>query len=413
MKQAKIFGGICAAVAMLVGGGAYAASTVIGTITVPRGPQGPAGTGIQYQGAVANCAAISAINTSTLSKGDAYFNREDTLLYIFDGTVFPSCGDGVPFQGPQGETGPTGPQGPQGTAGQDACIPAFTSSHNDTTRKTTVRYTCGSTDESFEIADGAEPCTPSFTSSHNATARKTTVQYVCGSTNQSFEIADGNDGAGICDGVANAATAVKTYTKTYTAHTTTAAGYVTLAQTMCDNSTNNTIYEDTCVPIVPTRTAQNICSNGTYMECTAQQGGTVYNICRALSTENASTISAAIGTAQSAAENAQTTADAAQATANTTANKVDNNTTGLAATYSLASQANSELANKLSKNVTFATETVNGVESYVLKEGNTTVATLAAKSDLKGDKGCSSFSVTANPSLTTDSEVAYDIICND
>lgn len=413
MKQAKIFGGICAAVAMLIGAGAYAASTVIGTITVPRGPQGPAGTGIQYQGAVANCAAISAINTSALSKGDAYFNRDDTLLYIFDGSAFPSCGDGVPFQGPQGETGPTGPQGPQGTAGQDACIPAFTSSHNDTTRKTTVRYTCGSTDESFEIADGAEPCTPTFTSSHNATARKTTVQYVCGSTNQSFEIADGNDGAGICDGVANAATAVKTYTKTYTAHTTTAAGYVTLAQTMCDNSTNNTIYEDTCVPIVPTRTAQNICSNGTYMECTPQNGGNTYNICKTVTSENAQSIGAAIGAAQSTADNAQTTAT-------TTANKVDNNTTGLAATYSLASQANTAAANaqstadsKISKNATFSTNTQTGY--IVLTDGDTTknVVALEDIKGEKGDKGCSSFSVAPNPGQTSETAVAYDIICND
>jgi hypothetical protein len=265
---------------------------------------------------------------------------------------------------------------------------------------------CGTTDESFEIADGAEPCTPSFTSSHNATARKTTVRYECGSTNQSFEIADGNDGAGICDGVANAATAVKTYTKTYTAHTTTAAGYVTLAQTMCDNSTNNTIYEDTCVPIVPTRTAQNICNNGTYMECKPQNGSTTYNICKAIATQDAAPI--------------WQTASAAAAAAENVANKVDNATTGLAATYSLASQANTAAENaqstadsKISKNATFSTNTQTGY--IVLTDGDTTknVVALADIKGEKGDKGCSSFGVSKNVSASNDREVAYDIICND
>lgn len=412
MKQAKIFGGICAAVAMLIGAGAYAASTVIGTITVPRGPQGEPGVGITYKGEVDNCTELGQL--TGMIQGDAYYNRDEGLLYIYNGTAFPTCpGGGVPFKGEQGEQGPVGPQGPQGTAGQDACIPAFTSSHNDATRKTTVRYTCGNTDESFEIADGAEPCTPSFTSAYNSTARKTTVQYVCGSTNQSFEIADGNNGAGICDGVANAATAVKTYTKTYTAHTTTAAGYVTLEQTMCDNITNNTIYEDTCVPIVPTRTAQNICSNGTYMECTPQNGGNTYNICKTVTSENAQSIGAAIGAAQSAADNAQSTAT-------TTANKVDNNTTGLAATYSLASQANTAAANaqstadsKISKNATFSTNTQTGY--IVLTDGDTTknVVALADIKGEKGDKGCNSFSVAPNPGQSSETAVAYDIICND
>lgn len=426
MKQAKIFGGICAAVAMLIGGSCAYADTVIGQIEVYRGAKGDKGepgVGITYKGEVENCAGLAGL--TGMVQGDAYYNRAEGLLYIYNGTVFPTCpGGGVPFKGEQGEQGPQGPQGPQGNPGTDACIPAFSSSHSEATRKTTVRYTCGTTDETFEIADGADgdaPCTPTFTSSHDATARKTTVRYACGETNQTFEIADGNNGAGICDGVANPATAVKTYTKTYTEHTSTTPGYVVLSQTMCDNSTNTTNYEDTCVPIVPNRTAQNICSNGTYMECKAQQGGTVYNICKALSTENASTISAAISTAQSAAESAQSTADnaiskaeAAQNTANSTANKVDNTTTGLAATYSLASQANSELANKLSKNVTFATETVNGVSSYVLKEGNTTVATLAAKSDLKGESPCpNGMEVRENASLSTTDKTTYDVVCKE
>ena len=135
---------------------------------------------------------------------------------------------------------------------------------------------------------------------------------------------------------------------------------------MCDNSTNNTIYEDTCVPIVPTRTAQNICSNGTYISY------------------------------------------------------FDNNTTGLAATYSLASQANTAAANaqstadsKISKNATFSTNTQTGY--IVLTDGDTTknVVALADIKGEKGDKGCNSFSVAPNPGQSSETAVAYDIICND
>ena len=274
---------------------------------------------------------------------------------------------------------------------------------------------------SFTVANGADaedPCVPTFTTAHNAATHKTTAQYTCGSTSQSFEIPDG---VGVCDDVANAATAVKTYTKTYTAPTATAAGYVALQQTMCDGGTNTTNYQDTCTPIISSN--KDICSGngGTYMECTRQDTGAAYNICKAITTENASAISTAISTAQTAAENAataasaaQSTADNAQSTANTTANKVDNENTGLVATYSLASQANTGLANKLSKNVTFAEETVDGVLSYVLKEGNTTVAVLAAKEDLKGDPGdtpCSDIQVVKNTSASTEEAAQYDVIC--
>ena len=402
MKQAKIFGGICAAVALLVGGTCAYADTVIGQIEVYRGAKGDKGepgVGITYKGEVENCAGLTGL--TGMVQGDAYYNRAEGLLYIYNGSAFPTCpGGGVPFKGEQGEQGPVGPQGPQGNPGTDACIPAFTSSHNDTTRKTTVRYTCGNTDETFEIADGAdgaEPCTPTFTSSHDAATRKTTVSYACGSTNQSFEIADGSNGAGICDNVANPATSVKTYTKTYNAPTSTTPGYVTLEQTMCNDSTNTTNYQDTCTPIHSTN--KDICSGngGTYMECTRQDTGAAYNICKAITTQNASAISAAIDAAQTAAETAQNTAN----------NKVDTTTF-----TSYQTTTDSALANKLSKNVTFATETVNGVESYVLKEGSTTVATLAATSDLKGESPCpNGMAVVEDTASSTSDKTVYNVVC--
>ncbi|MFM8798714.1 MAG: hypothetical protein ACKODT_07135 [Fluviibacter sp.] len=49
--------------------------------------------------------------------GDAYVNAADGLLYFYDGTSWPSSGNGVPFVGPQGPTGGQGIQGVQGIAG--------------------------------------------------------------------------------------------------------------------------------------------------------------------------------------------------------------------------------------------------------------------------------------------------------
>ena len=192
------------------------------------------------------------------------------------------------------------------------------------------------------VCDGAPGtngtnCEPTFSSAHDATNKKTVVTISgCGSTS-TVDIPDGQDGndgapgtngVGICDNVANPATAVKTYTKTYTAPTATKAGYVRLAQTMCNDITNNTDYEDTCVPVVSSN--KDICSgnSGMYMECVRQDTSAVYNICRPITTQNASAISTAIDAAQTAAENAQNTAN----------NKVDTTTftsyqTTVASTY--------------------------------------------------------------------------------
>lgn len=395
MKKTILFNGICAAVAMLFG--ANADAKVIGSIIVERGPQGVPGTGIQYQDAVANCTALNAIDTTNLVKGDAYFNRDDSLLYIYDGTNFPACGSGVPFQGPQGE------QGAQGCS--ITAETAETTVEGRAAVTTTLKNTCtNQVIDTFTVSAGADACVPNFTTSHSDETHKTTAQYTCGSTNQTFEIPDG---LGVCDGVANPATAVKTYTKTYTAPTATAAGYVTLHQTMCNNSNNSTDYPDTCIPVVSAN--KDICSGngGQQMECTRSDTGAMYNICRAITTENASTITAAIAVAQSAADTAQQTAESRvpQATFESYQATV---------TANLANKADKDKV--LSNEVTFATETVNGVESYVLKDGNSTVAVLAAKQDLKGDPGvtpCRSITVVKNENASTEEAAQYDVICEE
>ena len=90
-----------------------------------QGPQGPAGAdgqSIQITGTVATYAALpGGLGPADQSKG--WVVLADGLLYIWNGSAFPSDGSGVPVTGPQGPVGPqgiqglTGPQGPQGIQG--------------------------------------------------------------------------------------------------------------------------------------------------------------------------------------------------------------------------------------------------------------------------------------------------------
>ena len=108
------------------------------------GLQGPAGTGINYKGEVENCTELAA--KTGMVDGDAWYNRDDTLLYIYETERggFPSCPNGgVPFRGPQGEQGPTGPAGPTGPTGPQGpkdCAKKIvaTATTVDTTRGTQI-----------------------------------------------------------------------------------------------------------------------------------------------------------------------------------------------------------------------------------------------------------------------------------
>lgn len=94
--------------------------------TIPRGAQGlqgPQGTGLQLQGRVTNYSALPGGLNSTTDKGKAYIVDSDGLLYIWDGTAFPSSGNGLSIVGAKGDNGKTAYQvavdeGFVGTAGE-------------------------------------------------------------------------------------------------------------------------------------------------------------------------------------------------------------------------------------------------------------------------------------------------------
>lgn len=259
------------------------------------------------------------------------------------------------------------------------------------------------------VCDGAPGtngtnCEPTFSSAHDATNKKTVVTISgCGSTS-TVDIPDGQDGndgapgtngVGICDNVANPATAVKTYTKTYTAPTATKAGYVRLAQTMCNDITNNTDYEDTCVPVVSSN--KDICSgnSGMYMECVRQDTSAVYNICRPITTQNASAISTAIDAAQTAAETY---------TDNAVANKVTSSDVNSAIStalsdYDTSAQVTNKITSATSNKVT--TDSLNTTLSSYLQTANlgTALKDDSVKTDLAdavtGSGALSGYSTTA------------------
>ena len=351
MKEKMLSMGMFAAVVALFGANAY--SKTLGSIIVPAPTngndglsayqiwldagntgteadflaslKGADGTSVKIKGTVSTCAALNSL--TNVSAGDIYLVTGDNNMgYIYDGTSFPICpGNGIQIQGPQG------PQGPQG----QACLTTLTT----------------------------QACGPDLTKKCPVATRSGTVytKTDCNGSNPTENVIYNGDD--ICDNVENPATSVKTYTKTYTAHTASLPGYVTLTQTMCNNTTNTTNYQDSCVPIIP-RTNQNICSAGTYMECTAQNDGTVYNVCKPKDTDDADTVFNA-------------------------------------------------LKDKLSKNVTFATEVVDNVESFVLKEGSNTVAVLASKADLRGETPCQQGLNLVEDDNYTGSGKKYNLVCDD
>jgi len=88
----------------------------VANIRGPQGPPGADGAGIEIAGSVATYAALPT-SLGPADAGDGYLVEADGLLYIWDGTAFPSNGNGVEFRGPEGPQGPQGPQGIQGETG--------------------------------------------------------------------------------------------------------------------------------------------------------------------------------------------------------------------------------------------------------------------------------------------------------
>lgn len=78
-----------------------------------QGAKGNDGSGLIIKGAVSTYDQLPG----TAVSGDAYIVTADGLLYVHNGTSFPSNGNGSQFRGPQGVQGIQGPQGVQGPVG--------------------------------------------------------------------------------------------------------------------------------------------------------------------------------------------------------------------------------------------------------------------------------------------------------
>lgn len=76
--------------------------------TIPRGSQGiqgPQGTGLQLQGRVPSYSNLPSGLNSTTDKGKAWIVDADGLLYIWDGSAFPTSGNGLSIVGARGDNG--------------------------------------------------------------------------------------------------------------------------------------------------------------------------------------------------------------------------------------------------------------------------------------------------------------------
>ena len=76
-----------------------------------RGPQGPAGVGVQYKGEVDEAANLPTDTPpGTIARGDMYITTDDPPghAHIWDGTQFEDVGMWLGPQGPQGVQGVRG-----------------------------------------------------------------------------------------------------------------------------------------------------------------------------------------------------------------------------------------------------------------------------------------------------------------
>ena len=264
---------------------------------------GDVGTGIYYQGELANCDALNALkNNSDVTKepGYAWFVKnlgtgyDAGKLYIWTDNKFPDCpSGGVPFQGPQGA-----------------------------------------------------------------------------------------QGEGVCTGHENDVTAVKNTVRQYVSASGNNRGYMKLTHSMCDDQTDDVIdkIDDKCLPVMPA--SSSVCVNGTYLECTPQDGGTVYYICADTA---GTTFSSAIATVSANVAN-----KANQSALTTVSNKVTAlETTVGNSTSGLVQQTNNletAIANKLNKDVSFST---SGGYIKMSATGISTPVNVVAIADIKGANGAS------------------------
>ena len=200
---------------------------------------------------------------------------------------------------------------PDGQTGATGCATTLSKTKTGKVTTITAKDCNNQTLWSETVSDGDDGtnCVPTFSSAHDATNKKTVVTISgCGSTS-TVDIPDGQDGTngtngtngvGVCDNVADPATANKNTVSIYTAGNATTIGYTTNSVTKCNGNTSSSVIEDACTQIVDERTSGKC--TGAYLLCTNAQTQATYNVCKAITGTNVTSIASAIGAAQSAAE---------------------------------------------------------------------------------------------------------------
>ncbi len=419
MKQAKIFGGICAVLAMLIGAGAaYAELQEIGTFTVQRGrdgKDGKDGTSVTIKGTKASCANLPTTGNSV---GDIYIVKGDgnNLGYIWDGESFNCPDNGIQIQGLNG----CAPRINVSEKNSEGCF-----NISVTVQDRNMNGQCADVGDTItqEVCKGEDApacqtrvtlaeCGPDKTAKCKAATRSGTQVTItdCNGVNpQTYDAAyNGQDGKDRCDRVATAdlATTEQNTKKVYVAQSGTTRGYYRITTEYCDGSTKDDYDYDKCDE-TPYNSAQTRCQTGQrHMDCTNKSTNRPYSFCEA-----GEGLYSSIQQAQEDATNAGIKADENKTLiqANTTEINKKLNATDAASTYLNKTDAAATYANKdnvISKDATFSTE--NGY--IVLKDGGKT-KNVVALSDIQGESPCPG-GFTMSKSGETEDADTYTVYCN-
>ncbi len=426
MKQVKIFGGICAAVAMLIGAGAaYAELREIGTFTVQRGrdgKDGKDGTSVTIKGTKENCAALPSTGNTV---GDIYIvkGNGDNLGYIWDGESFNCPDNGIQIQGLNG----CAPRINVSEKNSEGCF-----NISVTVQDRNINGQCADVGDTItqEVCKGEDApacqttvtlaeCGPDKTAKCKAATRsgtQVTITDCSGANPQTYDAA--YNGQNTCEIVpeADRATTPKTKKEVYVERSGTTRGYYNITTEYCDGNTTETRDWDKCDE-TPYDSVQTSCPTGQrYMNCTNKSTNQPYSFCEA-----GEGLYSSIQQAQEDATNAGNKADAnktliqantteinkkldATEAASTYLNKTDAETTYLNKTDAAATYANKD--NVISKDATFSTE--NGY--IVLNDGDTT-KNVVALSDIQGESPCPG-GFTMTKTGTSEDADTYTVYCN-
>lgn len=302
---------------------------------------GDVGTGIYYQGELANCDALNALkNNSNVAKepGYAWFVKnlgtgyDAGKLYIWTDNTFPDCpSGGVPFQGPQGAQGDgvcTGLENSDtavknttltysGPTKSDNGLSYYTTKGKMTTNHTpcnpsaTIDDTVQDDSCTLIAAPSGSTCTGSKkayyeckTQATDGSLAKGAIYNLCVSTagDSISNALDGKEDTACVGSNSNSASVERKKTVSYTAPTgsgtvKTGVGKVVNKSVKCDNSeTTISSTPDKCEEIAK---PNGVCtaSGKVYYKCTQQNDGTEYNLCA-----DGNSVLSAVGTAVAAVD---------------------------------------------------------------------------------------------------------------